>query len=283
MFVASSREALTIAQAIRENLRHDIEISIWNEGVFDLSRTTLECLVLLLSQMDFALFVFAQDDVARLKKRQYATVRDNVLFELGLFIGRLGVRRCFILMPDKTTNFRWPSDLLGLTPAVFETDRADGNLVAAVGAACDQVRRSVRSEGPFVFRGFPVIQVGAEYRGPRLEGEWLLFNTNDSEKETEPSGRAAIVQNGANVRLSLHRTRSRSTGQPTSRRFEYFGRFDSGQLVMLFEDVEMQGYITGAVVLKISTNNRRLAGMTLYLEHDTGLVVAKDLRFERVA
>jgi predicted nucleotide-binding protein len=44
------------------------------------------------------------------------TIRDNVIFELGFFIEKLGKKRCFIVMPDDI-DFQIPTDLVGITPA----------------------------------------------------------------------------------------------------------------------------------------------------------------------
>lgn len=74
------------------------------------------------------------------------SVRDNVVFELGLFIGRLGRERCFIVIPKGSEDeIHLPSDLLGITPALYEPNRQDKNLVAALGPAATKITRMIRS------------------------------------------------------------------------------------------------------------------------------------------
>lgn len=50
-------------------------------------------------------------------------MRDNVIFELGLFVGHIGKDRCFILIPDNSDELRIPTDLIGMTSVEYETVR----------------------------------------------------------------------------------------------------------------------------------------------------------------
>jgi predicted nucleotide-binding protein len=143
-FVGSSAESLDIAYAVQDNLQHDLQVTVWSQGVFDLSKTTLESLARKLSACDFGLFVFAPDDAIRLRKKTYSAVRDNVVLELGLFIGKLGVDRTFIIVPDNVSDMRIPTDLLGVTLGKYDGERDDGDLQAALGPVCNQIRKSVK-------------------------------------------------------------------------------------------------------------------------------------------
>jgi predicted nucleotide-binding protein len=142
VFVGSSVENLDTAYAIQENLDHRADVTVWHQGLFELSATTIEGLVRALGKFDFAIFVFAPDDTVRIRRTKYNSVRDNVLFELGLFVGRLGRERTFIFLPRDTPDLRLPTDLLGVTPATYRAQRADGNLLAALGPACNAAFRS---------------------------------------------------------------------------------------------------------------------------------------------
>jgi hypothetical protein len=70
------------------------------------------------------------------------------VFELGLFIGRLGRERCFIVLPDGADKVKFPTDLTGLAPGFFQPDGADANLVASLGACCNRIRQRIRELGP---------------------------------------------------------------------------------------------------------------------------------------
>ena len=99
VFIASSAESLEIAYSIQENLEHIAEITVWSQGVFELSKYTLDQLLDLIDEIDFGVFIFTPDDILQIRNIQKTAVRDNVVFELGLFIGHLGKERNFIVIP----------------------------------------------------------------------------------------------------------------------------------------------------------------------------------------
>lgn len=148
MFVGSSVEALAAAYAIQENLQHDAEVTVWPQGVFGLSKTAMQSLAQALAKSEFGIFVFAPDDRVRLRKRTFRVVRDNVIFELGLFVGRLGVDCCFIVIPADGKELHVPTDLTGVTPGTYEPGRRDGNLQAALGPFCNRVRLAIKKRKP---------------------------------------------------------------------------------------------------------------------------------------
>jgi hypothetical protein len=148
LFVGSSAEGLDVAYAVQENLQYDADVTVWPQGIFAPSGGSLGSLLTVLDESDFGIFVFTPDDSVRLRKKAYAAVRDNVIFELGLFAGRLGVERAFFVVPDGVHDLRIPTDLAGITPGRYKAKRDDGNLQAALGPFCNQVRRAIKKYGP---------------------------------------------------------------------------------------------------------------------------------------
>src|SRR5262245_24682458 len=134
VFVGSSSEGRRIAQAVQVLLDQDCEVEIWSQGVFGLTQGTLESLVLAVDRFDFAVLVLTADDLTIARGVERPVARDNVLFELGLFIGGLGRDRTFMLY-DRIRPPELPSDLAGVTAITFEP-HSSGNTQAAVGAAC---------------------------------------------------------------------------------------------------------------------------------------------------
>ncbi|HCU85487.1 nucleotide-binding protein [Methylophilus sp. UBA6697] len=140
IFIGSSREGLDIANAIHANLTRDAECTVWSNGVFQISGSTIYSLINALRNSDFGVFVFSPDDLTIMRGQQNPVVRDNVIFELGLFIGRLGVERCFFITPDHVADLRLPTDLMGILPGQYEANRHDQNWLAATNPVCMQIR-----------------------------------------------------------------------------------------------------------------------------------------------
>jgi predicted nucleotide-binding protein len=141
VFIGSSTEGLRIAELIQLGLHRDAECTVWSQGVFGLSRGNLENLVDAASKFEYAVLVLTPDDVTTKRGRSGNTARDNVLFELGLFMGALGRERTFMVhCSDQPLEL--PSDLAGVSRAAFK-NRADGNLQAAIGPVCTILKQAM--------------------------------------------------------------------------------------------------------------------------------------------
>jgi hypothetical protein len=137
VFVGSSREGLPAARAIQTQLSDAAEVRIWNEGVFGLNQGNLESLVRMLGEFDVAVLVLTPDDVLISRNEEKNTARDNVLLELGLFMGRLGRDRTLAIC---RRGVNLPSDLAGVTVESFDDSGDPERLVSALGPACNRIR-----------------------------------------------------------------------------------------------------------------------------------------------
>ncbi len=99
LFIISSSEALGVANAIRTSLEHDVFSTVWNEGVFFAGGYSLAALEKAVSESDFAIAIAQADDIIETRGSRQPTLRDNVLFELGLFMGKLGRHRALLIHP----------------------------------------------------------------------------------------------------------------------------------------------------------------------------------------
>ncbi len=138
VFIGSSTEGLKIANAIQAQLERSCEITIWKDGVFKLAENSLESLENILIDMEYAIFVFSPDDISKIRNEEKFTVRDNVLFEFGLFVGKLGRGRVFFITPENTNDLHLPTDVLGVTKGIY-SERSDNNMRAAVNTFCEDV------------------------------------------------------------------------------------------------------------------------------------------------
>lgn len=119
MFVGSSVEGLPIAQLLERELKHvDVVVRVWSRGVFGPSGVPIDDLLAQVQEADFAVFVFGPDDRVASRNEEHRAPRDNVVFEMGLFMGRLGRERVFMLQ-EQHSDLKIPSDLLGITPLTY--------------------------------------------------------------------------------------------------------------------------------------------------------------------
>lgn len=137
IFIASSTEALPIARAVKQHFDHEADVDIWNENIFKTNRNYLDTLLNRASYYDYVIAVFSADDAEVIRGRSVKVTRDNVVFEFGLFLGRLGPNRTFLILQEGVELF---SDWSGIEIAKF---RPGGHLVAAVKGACRRIREEM--------------------------------------------------------------------------------------------------------------------------------------------
>jgi O-acetyl-ADP-ribose deacetylase (regulator of RNase III) len=147
IFIGSSGEAIDVCGALQQELDRDFEVTVWNQDVFRLTYDALDSLLAALDSSDAGVFILRPDDITESRGQSSPTVRDNVIFELGMFIGRLGRDRSFLLTPN-VSALRFPSDLSGIITAHYDTERFDRQPQAAVGPACAQIRQALKSMQP---------------------------------------------------------------------------------------------------------------------------------------
>lgn len=142
IFIASSSEAREVAEAVHIKLDQEMRVKFW-ENAFDLSSITITTLIGKTKEVDYAVFVFHPDDKAIIREKEYSSVRDNVVLELGMFIGALGLENCFILVPKSAgSTFRLPTDLAGVTASFYDDQELD--LTDAVTGSCAKIKQAVK-------------------------------------------------------------------------------------------------------------------------------------------
>ncbi|WP_434565724.1 nucleotide-binding protein [Vibrio chagasii] len=172
VFIGSSVESLPIADAIAENLEFDAEVTIWRNGTFNLSSNALDDLITKAKSVDFSIFIFSPDDLTIMRSREKYVVRDNVVFELGLFIGSIGKNRCFIVKP-RDVELHFPSDLLGITPTDFDANRSDDDLASSLNYSATQIKRAFKDQG--------LLELDKVQEKPRIDVNAQLASLNDTD------------------------------------------------------------------------------------------------------
>lgn len=148
VFVISSAEALEVARIIQNALSHDnFLVTLWTDGVFKVASYALESLEGAVDASDFAIAIAHNDDMTLFRGKDWPTPRDNVIFELGLFMGRLGRKRA-ILMEPREDKVKLPSDFAGVTtiPYVYQPGK---DASALMGPACNMLREHIKEWGAF--------------------------------------------------------------------------------------------------------------------------------------
>ena len=147
LFVGCSTESLSVAQAIQSAFEHDpIEVKVWTDGIFEASRFPIESLERELRGVDFAALVLSPDDKVISRDSTTDAPRDNIVFELGLFMGALGRSRTFLVCP-RGIDVKIPTDLEGLTTLRYSLD-LQGGPSSAMASACEQLRTLILKAGP---------------------------------------------------------------------------------------------------------------------------------------
>jgi hypothetical protein len=169
IFLGSSGKQAKLLQALTRGLEDVAQVEPWTTS-FNPGTTTLERLLELVHEVDFAAFVFARDDwttnsppASDPTTSGQASPRDNVVFEAGLFGGVLGMRRTFIL---HASGAKLPSDLLGLTCVRY----GEATTAADMRAVNQKLRKAIENEGHVA----------------RIEGLWWQFSLTERSSQ-EPS------------------------------------------------------------------------------------------------
>lgn len=147
VFIGSSSEAKKIANTLQVALEHDCDPQVWHQGLFQPGRSYLESLVRALPGYDFAVLVISPDDFVESRGTSDPAPRDNVLFELGLFMGQLGRDRTFAVY-DRTMPFKLPSDLAGIK--LIDYAPSQHGLATALGTAATKILSAIEAAPPRV-------------------------------------------------------------------------------------------------------------------------------------
>lgn len=144
LFIGSSVEGLKFAESVKALLEHtSIRAEVWTQGTFMANGYPLEQLEAALAKHQYGLFVMTPDDIILRRDEQLPVARDNLLLELGMFIGRYGRNNCFILIPRGKGAPKMPSDLTGFNTIDYNADWSGDSIDAAMGTPVRNLKMAI--------------------------------------------------------------------------------------------------------------------------------------------
>lgn len=150
VFIGSSSESLRLALDVQRRVQErGASATVWTEA-FSPGQQLLPAILNLVREFDFGIFVFSPDDVTLIRAKGQQTVRDNVLFEAGVFMGGLGPERTFVLAPrGRGSQAHIPTDLAGFLTATYRPG-ASGPAGRTEGLehALDKILTAIERLGP---------------------------------------------------------------------------------------------------------------------------------------
>lgn len=145
IFIGSASESLGIARMLERRLHLKAEVVMWDAVMVAIGETSLDALINIVDTVDFAILVFSNDDKVLSRGIDFDAPRDNIIFELGLFMSKLGKNRTFIV--NNSIGLKIPTDLAGVTYAILDSNRQDKNLAAAVSPVCTEIEMQLEKHG----------------------------------------------------------------------------------------------------------------------------------------
>ncbi len=146
LFVGSSSENVKTANAVQVALEEYADVTVWTQSFFQPGTPYIQALAEKVNVFDFALLIMDADDHVESRGTTALAPRDNVIFELGLFIGAIGRNRTFF-MYNRDYEPKIPSDLSGVSALTYR-NRSDDNLHAAIAPACFRLAEVLQRMGP---------------------------------------------------------------------------------------------------------------------------------------
>jgi CRP/FNR family transcriptional regulator, cyclic AMP receptor protein len=147
ILIVCSTEDLPIASAVQNAFASDpFTTVVWKDGVFRATNYPLEILEARVDDSDFAVAIAHADDLTATRGKTWPGPRDNVIFELGLFVGRLGRSRA-ILMEPRLEEVKLPSDFAGVTTITYRFEKG-ADVASQLAPACNELREHISALGP---------------------------------------------------------------------------------------------------------------------------------------
>lgn len=147
VFIGSSSEGFRVAEIVHGLLNSHLRAYLWKHGLFAPSSHPMESLEREIKLRQFAVIIGTPDDPILKRGELSESIRDNLLFELGLFMGALGRNRTYLVVPDNA-KLSIPSDIIGLGLIRYDAARfalGPQDQLAAMHGVCLELRNTIES------------------------------------------------------------------------------------------------------------------------------------------
>jgi hypothetical protein len=196
ILISCNARTLLLAGKLRDELHKvDCETALWSDDARSQSSAALlELLDLAVEQFDFAAIILVKDDVKVAETGDPLHARDTYDFQAGLFMGKIGRARCFLV--NSIGNSDLPSHLGGIICIPFEepadlTDLAASEKAAASVAAELKDKIAQQGKSPYYVRvpNLTITEVWRKERhfsegGELQQGEVVVCDTQPMPQES---------------------------------------------------------------------------------------------------
>ena len=158
IFIGSSSEFIHVAKELEARLKAElgVNVRVWDDpSVFRLGQNNMDSILTAPHFFDYSILILGPDDLVTSRGKRTNAPRDNVIFELGFFLGSQGRKRAFAIVLErpakagkkKVARIRIPSDLAGeqfVPVALMGRNRASAaglaDVVVRIGQALENQR-----------------------------------------------------------------------------------------------------------------------------------------------
>ena len=240
VFIGSATEGLKIAGKLGKALADVADCRLWKHGVFGLSQGTLESLIETTRGADFAVLLVTADDLATRKGKRLHIPRDNIVFEIGLFMGAIGRERTFIVSNEDGLA-GLPSDLAGITVATMSTPKK--GLTEVTNLLRTQVTKLGSREGHPPSSGAMLDLLGT------WKSTWFVGEAGEKDYHTIKD--KIVVTRVIGEKIFASGLNSKFGN------YELSGRIAPGGVLTFYYEGDAQRHFSGGVlILKLGTSSR---------------------------
>jgi hypothetical protein len=162
VFIGSSREALPVVRIVENALSETCDVFAWDTNPVKPSQYLFEGLLEISESVDFAILILSPDDQLNYRENEYYAPRDNVIFESGIFMSKVGRERVFLLSAEGE-NLKYPTDIAPIQRVSYQD--LDQSLLSAVKSVSERINslgvrpKTLAGKRLFEYKGYYPIEL----------------------------------------------------------------------------------------------------------------------------